>query len=123
MSNLYQILAQLCEDRGISAYRMCKGTGVQPSVMTDLKMGRRSSVSAETADRLAAYFGVTVGYLLGKEEKKAPAETGGRQISQEEVKLALFGGEEDVTDAMWDEALFAIALIKERHKRKKDADG
>lgn len=68
MGDLYKVLSELCEERKITAYRMCKDVGMQPSVMTDLKMGRRSSVKAETANRLATYFGVSVGYLLGQEE-------------------------------------------------------
>ena len=65
MSNLYKSLSALCEKHGITAYRMCKDVGIQPSIMTDLKMGRRSTVKAETAQKLADYFGVTVDYLLG----------------------------------------------------------
>ena len=53
MADLYHILAHLCEKRQITPYRMCKDTGIQPSVMTDLKMGRRKTVKAETAARLA----------------------------------------------------------------------
>ena len=67
MADLYHILAQLCNQHQITPYRMCKDTGIQPSVMTDLKKGRRQTVKAETAARLANYFGVTVDYLLGKE--------------------------------------------------------
>ena len=47
MADLYHILAHLCEKRQITPYRMCKDTGIQPSVMTDLKMGRRKTVKAE----------------------------------------------------------------------------
>lgn len=68
MADLYETLSQLCEKRGISRYRMCKDVNIQPSIMTDLKAGRRHGVNADTANRLATYFGVTVGYLLGKEE-------------------------------------------------------
>ena len=76
MSNLYDILSSLCNKNGITGYRMCKDLGIQPSVMTDLKMGRRSSVKAETAQKIADYFGVSVGYLLGTEAKgKTPALT------------------------------------------------
>lgn len=74
MSILYERLSALCQERGITAYRMCKDTGVQPSVMTDLKMGRRQTVKAETAAKIAAYFGVSVDYLLGNEEKPAATE-------------------------------------------------
>lgn len=49
MADLYHILAQLCNQHQITPYRMCKDTGIQPSVMTDLKKGRRQTVKAETA--------------------------------------------------------------------------
>ena len=76
MSILYERLSALCQEHGISAYRMCKDTGIQPSIMTDLKMGRRQSLKAETAAKIAAYFGVSVDYLIGntKEKKSPPAK-------------------------------------------------
>ena len=65
MSTLYNKIQELCEKRGVSGYRMCRDVGIQPSIITDLKMGRRSSMKAETAQKVAEYFYVTVGYLLG----------------------------------------------------------
>ena len=70
MSILYETLTALCKERGITGYKMCKDIGMQPSVMTDLKMGRRSSVKIETAQKIADYFGVSTEYLLGKEDQK-----------------------------------------------------
>ena len=35
--------------------------------MTDLKMGRKKTVNAETAQKIAGFFGVSVAYLLGQE--------------------------------------------------------
>ena len=35
------------------------------------------------------------------------------------ANIALFGGDGEVTDEMWEEAVFAAQLIKERYKRKK----
>ncbi len=75
MSALYNILSQLCNERGISAYRMCKDIGLQPSIMTDLKMGRRSSMKAETIARVANYFDVSVDYLLGNTQIKKDDST------------------------------------------------
>lgn len=75
MSALYNRIVELCEDRNISGYRMCKDIGIQPSVMTDLKMGRQKSLSAVNAEKVASYFGVSVANLLGKEEEqKKPAD-------------------------------------------------
>lgn len=75
MSALYNILSQLCNEKGISAYRMCKDIGLQPSIMTDLKMGRRSSMKAETIARVANYFDVSVDYLLGNTQRKTDDST------------------------------------------------
>lgn len=86
MSNLYKTLDDLCKEKGISNYRMCRDVKIQPSIMSDLKVGRRSTVKAETAQRLAEYFGVSVGYLLGEEEKPAlPSEA--ELMTEEDLEL------------------------------------
>lgn len=68
MGNLYEMIQNLCTQRGIRPGRLCDETGLSRGLMTDLKMGRKKSVSAETAQKIAAYFGVSVGYLLGQNE-------------------------------------------------------
>jgi transcriptional regulator with XRE-family HTH domain len=45
--------------------------------MSEMKAGRTKGISTTTAQKIAAYFGVTVGYLLGEEEKeKSPSNDG-----------------------------------------------
>ncbi len=68
--SLYEVLASLCKSKGITAYRMCKDLELQPSLMTDLKAGRRKGVSADTASKIANYFNVSLDYLLSKEKAK-----------------------------------------------------
>lgn len=63
MGNLYNILKALCDDAGISGYKMCKDCGIQPSLMTDLKMQRRFGLKAETATKVASYFNVPINFL------------------------------------------------------------
>jgi transcriptional regulator with XRE-family HTH domain len=69
MGNLYDTIISLCESRGIKGGKMCTDLGISKGLMTDLKMGRRTGISAVTAQKIAAYFGVSVGYILGGEEK------------------------------------------------------
>ena len=70
MSILYKNIAALCEEKGIKGANMCTDVGMSKGILTDLKMGRRSGVNAVTAQKIASYFGVSVGYLLGEEEKE-----------------------------------------------------
>lgn len=81
---IYETISGLCQSKGISGYRMCKDIGIQPSIMTDLKSGRKKGLSAAVANKIAAYFHVSVGYLLGTEEQEKPADTIGA-LSEEEL--------------------------------------
>lgn len=74
MATLYERLDFLCKQKGIKGGRMCTDLGFSKSLMTDLKSGRKKGVNAETAQKLAAYFGVSVGYLLGNEKENDKKE-------------------------------------------------
>lgn len=53
MGNLYETISMLCEGHGITGYRLCKDIGIQPSILTDLKSGRKKGLSAQIANKIA----------------------------------------------------------------------
>ena len=89
MGNLYDTIISLCESRGIKGAKLCTDVGISRGLLTDLKMGRRTGVSAVTAQKIASYFDVSVGYLLGEEEmdikKEQPTEYDGLSDSLKEL--------------------------------------
>lgn len=85
MGNLYNIIVSLCEENGVRPGTVCSAIGVSRGLITDLKNGRKNGMSAETAQKFAEYFGVTVGYLLGKEEK--PTVTDGQKETPDQPEL------------------------------------
>ena len=64
---------------------MCLDLGMSKSTLSDLKSGRKKSFTAETAQKIASYLGVSVAYLLGEEEKEQPAILG--ELSDDKIKL------------------------------------
>ena len=68
MDNLYEKIEALCAQKGIRPGRLCNDLGLSRGLVTDLKMGRKKSVNAETAQKIASYFGISVGQLLGQED-------------------------------------------------------
>ena len=70
MGTLYENIIALCDEKGIKGGKMCTDIGMSKGILTDLKMGRQSGISATNAQKIASYFGVSVGYLLGEEDKK-----------------------------------------------------
>lgn len=79
MNRLYDAIYALCVSHGISGGKLCAEIGIQRSLLTDLKMGRKQSLSTETLKKIADYFEVSVDYLLTGEEteKAAPSSEDG----------------------------------------------
>ena len=74
LNDMYKRIESLCHERDINVTQMCKEAGVARAPLTELKKGRTSILSAKNADKIASYFNVSVGYLLGSEETKKPAD-------------------------------------------------
>lgn len=70
MCTLYERISSLCKEKGVTNSRMCLDLGLSKSTMSNMKSGRNSGLTATTAQKIATYLGVTIGYLLGEEEKE-----------------------------------------------------
>lgn len=81
MADMYKIIDALLTERGISGAKMSTDLGMSRSFMTELRKGRAKSVKLETAQRIADYFGVSVGYLMGDEEKEKPIVNGDEELT------------------------------------------
>ena len=115
MGTLYENIMDLCEKRGIKGGKMCTDIGISKGLLTDLKMGRRTGISAVTAQKIASYFGVSVGYLLGEETEKVPIETDEHKYTGDEILFALSnGGKGEITDKMFEEVKNFAAYVAQR---------
>lgn len=116
MADMYKKIDWLLQERGISGAKMSADLGMSRSFMTELRKGRAKSVKLETAQSIADYFGVSVGYLLDTEN--APT-TGGRNVSDEDIKFALFGGDGEITDEMYAEVRQFAEFVRRREEEKR----
>lgn len=66
---MYEIFEKLLKERGITAYRVSKDTGIPTSSLTDWKK-KRSKPKFKNMKILADYFNVPISYLLGEENEK-----------------------------------------------------
>lgn len=61
---MYERLAELMEEKQITAYRLSQETGITQATLSRWKSGKNSP-SSETLKILAKYFHVSADYLLG----------------------------------------------------------
>ena len=112
MANLYETIAALCEQAGIRPGRLCDELALSRGLMTDLKMGRKKGVSAETAQKIASFFGVSVGYLLGQAENEPLA--GRKQDILEEVDVAFYGEFKELDEEQKEAVRDMVRLMRQR---------
>lgn len=70
----FDIFYELCKLKGVSCKKAAEEIGLSNSITTKWKK-TGATPSGETLEKVAAYFGVSTDYLLGKEEQKKPVLT------------------------------------------------
>ena len=117
MADLYNRIETLCKERNVSITVMCKGAAVSRASLSDLKMGRNQNLSTETLSKIAAYFGVSVDHLLGKESKKAPTDNG-ECIDMNDVDIAFYGDYKQLSDDDQKTIRDMVRLMRERRAKQ-----
>ena len=73
--NGYLAFSKLLNERGVTAYKVSKETGVTQSTLSDWKRGR-STPKTDNMKKIADYFGVSIDYLMtGKESNDENTST------------------------------------------------
>ena len=108
MGTLYENIIALCNERGIKGGKMCTDIGMSKGILTDLKMGRQSGISTANAQKIASYFGVTVGYLLGEEKKKSATDN---DSGMSDSKMKLIALAENCSEAEAEKLLQMMKLF------------
>ena len=111
MENLYENIEKLCAQRGIRPGRLCNELGISRGLITDLKMGRKKSVNAETAQKIASYFGISVGQLLGQQDS-------GDILDQ--VDVAFYGEFKELNEEEKNAVRDMVRLMRERRAATRD---
>lgn len=60
---MYEIFRQLCQEKDVSTYKVCKDLGISQGTISNWKKGR-NNLSNDVLKKIADYFGVTMDYLM-----------------------------------------------------------
>lgn len=111
-NTFYERFLALCRQREESPNAVARAIGVSSGSVTAWKKGAAPRMS--TVQTLAAYFGVRTDDLLGS--ASTPLLT---VPTEDQIKFALFGGSEEITDEMYEEVRNFAAFVKAREERKR----
>ena len=116
MANLYESILNLCERYGIRPGRLCDELGISRGLITDLKMGRKKGINAETAQKIASFFGVSVGYLLGIEGSDAADST--TTVNLDQIDVAFYGEFKELSEEDKETVRDMVRIMRDRRADK-----
>lgn len=116
MSDLYNRIYDLCQERNISVGKMCNELGISRGNLTELKMDRIKTLKADNLTKISGFFGVSIDYLLGTETKKAPTQGGEHEIENPDIRMIARAGQKMTPDQAKNLRKYAEFMFPEAFK-------
>jgi transcriptional regulator with XRE-family HTH domain len=111
----YDVYCALCARDGLTPSGAAAKIGFNRASVTVWKT-KGTAPKQELLVKIADFFRVSTDYLLGIETENAPTGLGGREVSDAELKFALWGDCEDISDADLADVRRYAAFVRERKK-------
>lgn len=119
----YERFLRLCENKGISPSAAAVKAGFNKGTVSVWKKKYETGIDVspdqETIHKICTFFNCSEQLVRGIEQEEAPTKSDWRRITDEEIKFALFGGEREITDAMYDEVRRFAQMVKLREEAEK----
>lgn len=129
------LLKELVKEKYGSILKFSKETGIPESSIRNIFSRGMDSVNAGTLVDICKKLNVDLESLMDgalsvrpnlqkdmvwkDHVKKAPAQEGERSVRDADIKFALFGGDGDITDEMYEEVKRFAKLVKLREEAEK----
>lgn len=84
--DLYNKLVRLCTIHGYSPSALCEQVGISRSFVSDLKSGRKQTISAKNAKKITDFLGVPIYELLGDEYQEQPPQVTEQEQMLQDIK-------------------------------------
>lgn len=117
MDSISKRIYDAVQSSGLSYGDLSQLTKIPKSALQRYATGETEKVPLPRIEAIAKATGVSAAYLMGWEEE-APAPQI-RPITDAELKFALFDGDQDITDAQFEEVKRFAQFIRERDRRDK----
>lgn len=107
MGDMYNIIEELCLNKGVNITQMCQEATIPRATLTELKKGRTQTLGPKNLEKLATYFEVPMEYFLGNKKKPTP-ENGSERNYGDSVLMDAFKRADESTQ----EAILLLLKLK-----------
>ena len=112
MSEISNRILEIILNKEISYGELSDKTGIPKSALQRYATGQTEKIPIDRLEKIAKAIGTTTAYLMGWEkESPEPQRT---VVSDDDIQFALFGGNDEITESMYEEVKKFAAFIKQR---------
>ena len=104
---------------GLTQRQLAEKIGVSNTSISNWEKGL-SRPDADMIQKLCDVLCLQPNYFYGTDENSGSPAAGRSTVSDEDIKFALFGGDGEITDAMFDEVKRFAAFLKQRETGNKE---
>lgn len=114
--NSVERVKSICKERKIPISKLERDLGYANGYIGQLRKG---VFPADRLSQIADYLSVSITYLMtGEENEKAPANSGKRSVSDDDIMFALWGDAKDVGKEDLEDVMRYAAFVRERKHKK-----
>ncbi|MBQ7129389.1 MAG: helix-turn-helix transcriptional regulator [Clostridia bacterium] len=106
-------IKQLLKEQNKSQKDLTDYLGLKKSTFTSWNAGLNTSYNKHIG-RIAEFLDVSTDYLLGNTDERKPIN---HDITDDDIKFALFEGADNITDEMYDEVKEFAKFVKNKYKK------
>ena len=113
-------LKQAIDESGLTYSQLESKTGISKSALQRYATGMTKKIPVDTIVAIAQVLNVSAAWIMGWSEEDSKSNVNFSPVTDDDIKFALFGGEEEITDEMYDEVKNFAEYVKQKYKNKKE---
>lgn len=113
-------LKQAIDESGLTYSQLENKTGISKSALQRYATGMTKKIPVDTIVAIAQVLNVSAAWIMGWSEEDNKSNVNFSPATDDDIKFALFGGEEEITDEMYDEVKNFAEYVKQKYKNKKE---
>lgn len=113
-------LKQAIDESGLTYSQLESKTGISKSALQRYATGTTKKIPVDTIVAIAQVLNVSAAWIMGWSEEDSKSNVNFSPVTDDDIKFALFGGEEEITDEMYDEVKNFAEYVKQKYKNKKE---